>query len=272
MGVIRTVVRLSVAGVMLVGTGAFAFGSSRSSPETGGARPVAVAQVATGANAAPGPVRKAAPRHKRGNVHMRAAAAAACPQGEHQRRVEANLAKLGGFGKVKVDGRQSAADCAAIKKFQKRYGIVPPAGRAGPTTLNVSTRLAKTNPKACGKRKATTICINLTQQTIWVMRAGKVVRKPTVTRTGMKGFRTPAGTFKINRRNIKEWSDPYKVWMPYWQHFYGGMGLHQTTTYLHNMPGGSHGCINLLPVDAKGFWKLGKIGMRVHTFGRRPGT
>ena len=59
------------------------------------------------------------------------AAAAACPTGPHQKAVERYLKKLGGFGAVTVDGRQSAGDCAAIKKFQRRYDIRPAAGLAG---------------------------------------------------------------------------------------------------------------------------------------------
>jgi hypothetical protein len=264
MGLPSTVVRLStVAAVVLSGTGACALESPR-------LQSVAVAYHLTGASAPSGPSLAAAKPVAR--QRLQAAAAKGCPQGPNQRKVEGYLAKLGGFGKIKVDGRQSAADCAAIKKFQRRYGIVPPEGRAGPTTLDVSRRLASTKTSACGKRKVTTVCINLTQQTIWVMRKGKVIFKPTVTRTGMKGFRTPAGTFRINARNIREWSDPYKVWMPYWQHFHRGMGLHETVSYLHNMPAGSHGCVNLLRADAKALWKIGKIGTRVHTFGRRKGT
>ncbi|MEO3776619.1 L,D-transpeptidase family protein [Micromonospora sp. B11E3] len=203
-----------------------------------------------------------------------APAATSCPQGEHQREVETYLAKLGGFGKVIVDGRQSATDCAAIKKFQQRYDIRPPAGRAGPLTYDVAKRLATTDVRRCnaGTGSATTFCIDLTRQTTWAMRSGKVVWGPTVTRTGMPGYRTPAGTFKINYRNIKEWSNPYEVWLPYWQHFTQGMGYHQTTTYLHNKSIGSHGCINLLPSDARRAWELGKIGSRVIVFGRRPGT
>jgi hypothetical protein len=200
--------------------------------------------------------------------------ATSCPQGEHQREVETYLAKLGGFGKVVVDGRQSATDCAAIKKFQQRYDIRPAAGRAGPTTYDVAKRLATTDVRRCGAGtgSAVTFCVDLTRQTTWAMRSGKVVWGPTVVRTGMRGYATPAGTFKINYRNIKEWSDPYEVWLPYWQHFTQGMGYHQTTTYLHDKSIGSHGCVNLLPSDARRAWELGKIGSRVILFGRRPGT
>jgi peptidoglycan hydrolase-like protein with peptidoglycan-binding domain len=59
------------------------------------------------------------------------AAAAACATGKYQKQVETYLKKLGGFGTITVDGKQSPADCAAIKKFQKRFGIQPAAGLAG---------------------------------------------------------------------------------------------------------------------------------------------
>jgi lipoprotein-anchoring transpeptidase ErfK/SrfK len=200
-------------------------------------------------------------------------AAAGCATGKYQKQVERYLKKLGGFGAVTVDGRQSAADCSAIRKFQRRYGIQPSAGLAGPTTYGVAQRLANTKTTACKARKSvTTVCVDLTHQTVWVMKGGKVYFKPTVTRTGMKGHRTPTGTFKINKRTTKEWSNPYKVWMPYWQRFVGGIGLHQTTTYLHDGWRGSHGCVNLLPSDAKYLYGKLKIGTTVKVFGRRPGT
>jgi lipoprotein-anchoring transpeptidase ErfK/SrfK len=200
-------------------------------------------------------------------------AAAACATGKYQKQVEGYLKKLGGFGSVSVDGRQSAADCAAIRKFQKRYGIKPAGGLAGPTTYNVAQRLANTKTSACkAKSSVTTVCVDLTHQTVWVMKGGKVWFKPTVTRTGMKGHRTPTGTFKINKRTKKEWSNPYKVWMPYWQRFTGGIGLHQTTTYLHDGWRGSHGCVNLLPADASYLYGKLKMGTTVKVFGRRPGT
>ena len=215
---------------------------------------------------------QAAPRVTTGAVVV-TAAKASCATGRYQKQVEGYLKKLGRFGKVTVDGKQSAADCKAIKKFQSRYGIKPVAGLAGPTTYGVAKRLANTRTSACkAKKSGTTVCVDLTHQTVWVMKNGKVIYRPTVTRTGMKGHRTPTGTFKINKRTKKEWSNPYKVWMPYWQRFVGGVGLHQTTTYLHDGWRGSHGCVNLLPSDAKQLYGIGRIGMSVKVFGRRPGT
>ncbi|RKN48483.1 L,D-transpeptidase family protein [Micromonospora endolithica] len=291
---IRNTVRVvALAAVMLVGAGACAFDPRADGGRGGGSVPVGAAERGTGASDTPGPDRetraadtpKPKPTRSRTAPSPRAPepsrtaprprpspSAKGCPQGEYQRAVETYLTRLGGFGTITVDGRQSAADCAAIKSFQRRYDIRPVQGRAGPTTYDVAKRLATTDTDACGAGSGTTFCIDLTRQTTWVMRNGRVLEKPTVTRTGMPGYRTPAGTFRINYRNVKEWSNPYEVWLPYWQHFTQGMGYHETTTYLHDKAIGSHGCVNLLHDDAVRYWKLGKVGSRVVLIGRRPGT
>ncbi|MDO3701527.1 L,D-transpeptidase family protein [Micromonospora sp. C28SCA-DRY-2] len=287
---VRITTRLfALAVVTLVGAGACTF-----DPQAGrGGEPVpaGAAEQVTGASGAPGPDQRTRPTTAPPKPTTKPKPAAeptrstppkpkptrspsftGCPQGEHQRAVETYLAQLGGFGTLTADGRQSAADCAAIKRFQKRYDIRPAEGRAGPTTYDVAKRLATTDTSRCKAGSGTTFCIDLTRQTTWVMRNGKVIVKPTVTRTGMPGYRTPAGTFTINYRNIKEWSNPYEVWLPYWQHFTQGMGFHETTTYLHNKSIGSHGCVNLLHADAVRYWELGRVGSKVVLMGRRPGT
>ncbi|MBO4205060.1 L,D-transpeptidase family protein [Micromonospora echinofusca] len=283
-----TVRVLTLAAITLFGAGACTPEPRKDGDPAAGRTPVRVAEQKTGAGGSPGPDQRKRPTPTVAPTRSKptpkptasrpaprtttASPASGCPQGEHQRAVETYLAQLGGFGPVTVDGRQSAADCAAIKKFQQRYDIRPAVGRAGPTTYDVAKRLATTDVRACRAGSGTTFCIDLTRQTTWAMRDGKVIMKPTVTRTGMPGYATPAGTFKINFRNVKEWSDPYEVWLPYWQHFTQGMGFHQTTTYLHDKAIGSHGCVNLLPADAVRMWELGKVGTTVKLIGRRPGT
>ncbi|MDI1461960.1 L,D-transpeptidase family protein [Catellatospora sp. KI3] len=197
---------------------------------------------------------------------------ATCQQGEHQQVVEQALAALGGYGKVTVDGRQSQADCDAIKKFQKRFDLRPVDGKAGPMTRNVAERLVASKAGACGAGSGLTACVDLTHQTVWLMNGGKIVYGPTVTRTGMKGYATDTGSFAIHDRQLKNWSEEWDVWLPYWQRVVGGSGFHQTTTWIHNGGIGSHGCINLLPADAVKFWNTLKNGTSVKIFGRRPGT
>lgn len=200
-----------------------------------------------------------------------------CPTGEYQQEVEAALVTLGGFGPTIVDGLQSGADCTAIKAFQSRFGIRPVNGRAGSVTVDVARRMAASvNPaelaKCAPKSAEITVCVDLTQQTVWAVRDGAVVFGPTVTRTGMPGYATPAGTYHVYDRSVRGWSKPYKVWLPYWQNFNAGIGFHETTTYLHEMWNGSHGCVNLLPTDAAALWNITARGTAVEVFGRRPGT
>lgn len=197
---------------------------------------------------------------------------AGCPQGEYQKIVEQALATLGTYGKVTVDGKQSAADCAAIKKFQKRFDIRPVNGKAGPLTRSVSQRLVNSKPSRCNAGNALTACIDLTNQTTWIMSGGKVIYGPTVTRTGMAGYTTPTGSYTIHDRQTKNWSTDWDVWLPLWQRIVEGKGFHTTTTYIHNSSIGSHGCVNLLPVDSQKYWNTLKSGTAVKIFGRRPGT
>ncbi|SCF38913.1 Putative peptidoglycan binding domain-containing protein [Micromonospora viridifaciens] len=276
---------VGLAAVVLVGVGACALDPQGDGSGAVAPVPVGVTEAASGASAPSTPDQPAEPAQTSRTTTPTpndtgttaatttlTASGASCPQGEHQRAVEQYLNKLGGFGKLTVDGKQSAADCAAIKKFQRRYGISPAAGRAGPTTRDVARRLAATDVRRCRAGSALTFCVDLTRQTVWAMRGGKVVMPPTVTRTGMAGYATPTGTYRVGWKNKKEWSNPYKVWLPYWQQFNGGIGFHETTTYLHNKPIGSHGCVNLLHQDAVQLWKLGKVGTRVVVFGHRAGT
>lgn len=225
-------------------------------------------------SAAPSPTAVASPKPTKSPTAKptKSPTAASCPQGEYQKDVEQALATLGGYGAVTVDGKQSAADCTAIKKFQKRFDIRPYNGKAGPMTRSVSQRLLKSTASRCGAGTGLTACVDLTNQTVWIMNGGKIVYGPTVTRTGMAGYATDTGTFKIHDRQLKNWSEEWDVWLPYWQRVVGGSGFHQTTTYIHNGAIGSHGCINLLPSDAVKFWNTLKTGTTVKVFGRRSGT
>jgi len=281
----RVAVALAViAAVVAVGAGANAFGSSRSGVvalELYSAEPADT----SGADASPGPTPSVAatpstqppssPSPTPTKSPTKSPTPATCAQGDKHRQVEVLLAQIGSFGAITVDGQQSDTDCATIKKFQSRYGISPANGRAGGTTADVARRIAGSLGNAERAKCAasgTVVCVDLTLQTLWVIRDGAVILGPTVVRTGMAGFATPAGTYKINDRNMKEWSDKYEVWLPYWQHFTQGDGFHETTTYIHNSGIGSHGCVNLLRADAKALWNTVGYGTTVKTFGRRPGT
>ncbi|MGW6284030.1 L,D-transpeptidase family protein [Streptomyces sp. NPDC055107] len=203
-----------------------------------------------------------------------AAHAASCTTsvGPHQKQVEK-------FLKRPVDGKQSTADCKAIQKFQKKHGITPTIGYAGPLTWRtMNTMLAQKaagkNPnkaKKCPTDKGRIACVDLTRQLSWIQDGKKLTYGPVPVRTGRDGAETRTGSKKIYWRNINHWSTIYKVWMPYSQFFDGGQAFHSVTKSMYNPPG-SGGCVNMRPADAKAYWKLLKNGDDVYVYGRKPGT
>lgn len=197
-----------------------------------------------------------------------AAQAAGCAPrtGPAQRQVESYLG-------LPVDGTASHADCVALQRFQQRMDIRPAAGYAGPLTSRIVSRLSGASLGSCGYSAGIRICVDLTHQVMWVTRSGKRIHGPVPIRTGRKGLTTPAGVYKIQDRKVSTTSSIFQVTLPYWQRFFRDMGFHQTTTWLYD-PGspGSHGCINLLPPDARALFSYAKRGTPVKIFGRKPGT
>lgn len=203
-----------------------------------------------------------------------AAQAASCSAGAgpYQKQVEKYLNRP-------VDGRQSTADCTAIRSFQASKGITPAAYYAGPVTWRTmktitAQKAAGKNPNAaknCPTDKGRIACVDLTRQLSWIQDGSKLKFGPVPVRTGRNGAETRTGSKKIYWRNIDHWSTLYDVSMPYAQFFDGGQAFHSVTKSMYNNPG-SAGCVNMRPADAKSYWNLLKNGDDVFVYGRKPGT
>lgn len=202
------------------------------------------------------------------------AQAAACnvTTGPYQRQVEQFLGRP-------VDGRQSAADCAAVRSFQAAHGITPTVGYAGPLTWQTMStmleqRAAGSTPNragSCPTDRGRIACVDLTRQLSWIQDGAALRYGPVPVRTGKDGTETRTGPKKIYYRSIDHWSTIYNVAMPYSQFFDGGIAFHSTTKSMWNPPG-SGGCVNMRPADAKAYWNLMGNGTAVHVYGRKPGT
>ncbi|MDF0370450.1 L,D-transpeptidase family protein [[Kitasatospora] papulosa] len=203
-----------------------------------------------------------------------AAQAASCTaaKGPYQKQVEKWLKRT-------ADGKQSVADCKAIRSFQADKGITPAAGYAGPVTWRTmktitAQKAAGKNPNAakkCPTNKGRIACVDLTRQLSWIQDGSKLKFGPVPVRTGRNGDETRTGSKKIYWRNINHWSTLYDVSMPYAQFFDGGQAFHSVTKSMYNNPG-SAGCVNMRPGDAKAYWNLLKNGDDVYVYGRKPGT
>lgn len=199
-----------------------------------------------------------------------AVARVACTKstGPYQRQVERWL-------KRKVDGKQSAGDCKAIRAFQVKQKIKPAIGFAGPVTwARMQLIAARKNPNAakkCPVRAYRVACVDLDRQLTWVQKGKKVVYGPVPMRSGRAGYRTRTGWFKVYWRHKNHVSTLYNQPMPYSQFFSGGQAFHAVYGSIFTT-GGSTGCVNLRLGDARKLWGVLKKDDRVYVWGRRPGT
>ncbi|MBE8474474.1 L,D-transpeptidase family protein [Streptomyces justiciae] len=188
--------------------------------------------------------------------------------GPFQRQVEKWL-------KRKVDGKQSAADCKAIRAFQKKQKITPAIGFAGPVTwARMQYLSARANPNAakkCPVRSYRVACVDLTRQITWVQKGKKVVYGPVPMRSGRTAYPTRGGWHKIYWKHKNHVSTLYHQPMPYAQFFDGGQAFHAVYGSIFTTVG-SMGCVNLRIGDARKLWGVLKTGDRVFVWGRRSGT
>ncbi|MFD5323844.1 L,D-transpeptidase family protein [Streptomyces sp. NPDC127092] len=198
----------------------------------------------------------------------RSAAGAACTAtaGPHQRRVERLL-------RLPVDGRQSTADCEAIRAFQQREKIKPANGYAGPVTWSRAELLAaRKNPNAAGRCPVMTYpvaCVDLDRELMWVQKGKKVTFGVVNIRSGRPGYRTRTGWHTVYWRHKDHWSSIYDTPMPYSQFFDGGQAFHGVYGQIAT-PTGSRGCVNLSYAHAKKLWDVLRQDDHVYVWGRRP--
>ncbi|MEU4929465.1 L,D-transpeptidase [Streptomyces yokosukanensis] len=188
--------------------------------------------------------------------------------GPYQRQVERWL-------KLKADGKQSTADCEAIRAFQVKHKIKPAIGFAGPVTWSsmmlISARKNPNAAKKCPVRSYKVACVDLDRQLTWVQEDSDVVFGPVPMRSGRTGHLTRKGWHKVYWRHKNHVSTLYNEPMPYAQFFDGGEAFHAVYGSIYTTIG-SWGCVNLKLGDARKLWDVLKKGDRVYVWGRRPGT
>ncbi|MFJ4893818.1 L,D-transpeptidase [Streptomyces sp. NPDC088788] len=193
----------------------------------------------------------------------------AAPTGPYQRDLEQYLDRP-------VDGRQSEADCRAIRAFQVRTKMSRQDGYADLATYRATVvAQARSNPNATGKcpvRSYRVTCVDMDRQILWVQTGNKVRFGPVAIRTGRNAQETRPGWHSIYLRNRDQVSTLYdNAPMPYAQFFDGGQALHGHPGDLYD-GGGSAGCVNLTVADAAALWDLLDIDDSVYVWGVKPGT
>jgi lipoprotein-anchoring transpeptidase ErfK/SrfK len=116
-----------------------------------------------------------------------------------------------------------------------------------------------------------TVCVDLTNQAMWVVQSGRIVLGPTAVRSGLAGNETPAGNFRITDKQLREVGADGAE-QPYYAEFLDDIGFHTADKPIYSAAAGSAGCIHMLDRDAKALFRLTELGTTVNVFGRKPGT
>jgi hypothetical protein len=132
---------------------------------------------------------------------------------------------------------------SAVLAFQGWENLTRDAD-PGPTTI-AHLRTAKRPAPGPGTGKR--IDVYLHAQVAFLDDGPKVTRIIKVS-TGAPGYATRSGLFTIYRKHPRDWSYPYKVWLPYASCFNGGIALHESP----DVPAypASHGCVRIPRDDA----------------------
>jgi lipoprotein-anchoring transpeptidase ErfK/SrfK len=173
------------------------------------------------------------------------------------RKAQKRLAALSYLPKEAVDGLDGYRTQQAVIAFQAwnglaRDGVIGPATRA---------RLKKAGrPKPGGRGPSRRIEVYRDKGVTLLISGGRTVRAVHVS-SGGPGTPTPAGSFKIFRKELKSWSVPFKTWLPYASYFFQGIAFHEYPD-VPPFPA-SHGCVRVPVPEAKGVYEFAQLGTTV---------
>ncbi len=131
-------------------------------------------------------------------------------------------------------------------------------GVVGPQTLSALAQAIIPAPRESTPAKHIEVYRSL--GVVLMVNNGVVVRA-LHSASGKPGFETPAGTFKVFRKERFSWSVPYKVWLPYASYFHNGVAFHAYAE-IPATPA-SHGCVRLPWPEAGYVYAFAKLGTTV---------
>lgn len=171
--------------------------------------------------------------------------------------LQQRLAELRYLPRGAVDGVDGYRTEQAVLAFQswrglERDGIVGPATRAA---------LAKASPpRPHGSGPARRIEV-YPDRGVTLLIKGDETKRAIHVSTGGPANETPAGSFKVFRKELRSWSVPFQTWLPYASYFNNGIAFHEypdVPTYP-----ASHGCVRVPAPEAPGVYDFATIGTTV---------
>ena len=184
---------------------------------------------------------------------------AATPASISVRDLQKRLAELKFLALSQVDGKLGPRTRDAITAFQQSHGLAPD-GIAGPQTLG-KLRTAGV-PRHGTNGPPRRIEIHRAKGVTLLVENGSV-KRVIHSSAGKRGHETPVGSYRIQRKLLRDWSRPYKTWMPYASYFHAGYALHEGVVPTYPA---SHGCVRVPSWDAAEVYRFATVGTTVVVF------
>jgi hypothetical protein len=163
--------------------------------------------------------------------------------GASTRWIQGRLIALGYLPSSALTGHLGPWTRSAVLAFQGWEKLARDAV-PGPATVARLRTAKRPSPSAGSGRR---IEVHLTAQVAFLDDGARVTRIVKIS-SGAPGYATPAGSYTIYRKHPRDWSYPYKVWLPYASYFNGGIAFHESP----DVPAfpASHGCVRVPRDDA----------------------
>jgi Sporulation and spore germination/L,D-transpeptidase catalytic domain/Putative peptidoglycan binding domain len=179
------------------------------------------------------------------------------------RALQQRLADLGFLALSSVDGVAGEETRFAVIAFQK-WARLSRDGVAGPQTRAVLAQAGRPSPIRSGG-SGRRVEVLLDRQLTLAIENNHVVRAIHVS-TGAPGYGTPAGSYSVFRKEVRSWSVPFKVWLPWASYFVGGIAFHEYPDV--PVTAASHGCVRTPRYDARWLYDFTPIGTPVSVLAR----
>lgn len=182
-------------------------------------------------------------------------------QSNETRVLQLRLDELGFLTREAVDGRAGPRTTSAVVAFQKWSGLARD-GNAGPATLAALASASRPTPVTRGTGHRVEVLLD--RQLTLVIDGDRVTRVLDVS-TGKPGFETVTGSYRVERKEDRSWSVPYKVWLPWATYIVGGYAFHEYPD-VPPQPA-SHGCVRVPRWDAEWLYREIPLGTLVTVLG-----
>jgi lipoprotein-anchoring transpeptidase ErfK/SrfK len=178
------------------------------------------------------------------------------------RKLQQRLADLSFLPAADVDGRAGPETTFAVTAFQKWAGLTRD-GAPGPATMRALATAVRPTPIVAGTGQRIEVLLDR-QLTLLEQGSRVVLTIPVSTGKGVNA--TPPGSFRVFRKEVRSWSYPFQVWLPWASYFFGGIAFHEYP----DVPtlAASHGCVRVPQYWSQLVYRFAPVGTPVRVLTR----